>query len=156
MAKTETSMPRVPAVPTVSETEEAAFENAWKVSGNLHVIADRLALGLLRGEVSPVLAWVHKVLLDLATASVDIKPYAKQARSLVRYVAVREAHDREGYSWDEAPDRAAELLRGQPAEAGRDWMWEEYCKVRKALRDAGAVRDDDDPGYRWIDLPDKS
>jgi hypothetical protein len=136
--------------------DEAAIENTWKESGNLRIVADRIGLGLLRGEVSPALAWVHKVLLELATASVDMKSYAKQARSLVRYIAVREAHDRDGYSWDDAPIRAAEVLRGAPAQASSGWMWKEYCKVRKAFRDAGAVRDDDDPGYEWVDPSDKS
>jgi len=134
--------------------DEAAIENAWKVSGDLHVIANRLGMCLLRNEPPP--AWVHKVLLDLANASVDTKPYHKAARSLVRYIAVREAHYREGVPWDKAPDRAAEMLRGKPAAAGRDWMEKEYKKVRKAFRDAGAVHDDDDPGYCWDDPPPKS
>ena len=58
--------------------------------------------------------------------------------------------------WDEAYAHAAEVLRGWPAGASADWMKKEYTRVRKALRDAGAVRDDDDHGYRWFDLPDKS
>ena len=143
--------------------DEAAIENAWKVSGDLHVIANRLGMCRLRNEPPP--AWVHKALLDLASMSVDIKPYAKEARSLVRYVAVREAHDRDGVSWKEAKHRAAERLRGQPAEATAETMWNEYKKVRKALRALGVPGpgvldvqqlDDDDPGYRWLDLPDKS
>jgi hypothetical protein len=145
----------VPGVPTESEIEaEAAMEHAWKTSGSLHVLANRLGLGLLHGEVSPALAWVHKALLELAAVSVDIKPYAQAARQLVRYVAVREAHDREGLSWEDAKDHAVEVLRGQPAEAERDTMWTAYKEVRKALRDAGVH--DDDPGYRWVDLPDKT
>jgi hypothetical protein len=133
------------------ETDEAAFENAWRVSGDLHVIADRLAMCRMRNEPPP--EWVHKALLELADTSVDIKPYAKAARSLVRYVAVREAHD-QGGTWEDAKVTAAETLRGQPAEASPDRMWAEYRKVRKALRAAG-VRDDDS-GYRSIDLPDKT
>jgi len=136
--------------------DEAAIENASKMSGNLLILAHRLGLGLVHGEVSPALAWVHKALLDLATASVKTKPYAKTARSLVRYIAVREAHDREGYSWEGAYVRAAEMLRGEPAEASPGWMEKEYKKVRKAFRDAGAVHDDDDPGYCWDDPPPKS
>jgi hypothetical protein len=136
--------------------DEAATENAWRVSGDLHIIANRLGLGLLRGEVSPALAWVHKALLDLANASMDIEPYARAARSLVRYVAVREAHDREGLTWDNSWERAAEMLRRQPAAASAETMRAEYKKVRKALRAAGTS--DDDPGYCWVDLPvpDKS
>jgi hypothetical protein len=156
MARAKKTKAAVPSVPTESETDEAVMEHAWKTSGSLHVLANRLGLGLLRGEVSPALAWVHRNLLELANSKVDIKPYAKAARSLVRYIAVREAHDREGYSWDDAPIRAAEVLRGAPAEASSGWMWKEYCKVRKAFRDVGAVRDDDDPGYCWDDPPDKS
>ena len=140
----------------VSDEDEALIEDVWKTTGNLHVLADRLCLGLQRGEVSPALVWVHRALLDLANASVDIKPYAKQARSLVRYIAVREAHYRDKLPWDEAYAHAAEVLRGWPAGASADWMKKEYTRVRKALRDAGAVRDDDDHGYRWFDLPDKS
>jgi hypothetical protein len=158
MARAKKTEADVPSVPTESETDEAAIRNTWKVTGNLHVLADRLGLGLLHGEVSPALAWVHEALLELANASVNTKPYAKTARSLVRYIAVREAHYREGVPWDKAPDRAAEMLRGKPAAAGRDWMEKEYKKVRKALRDAGAVHDDDDHGYRWLpsnDPPDK-
>ena len=146
----------VPAVPTELDDDEAAMEHAWRVSGDLHIIANRLGLGLLRGEIPPALTWMHKALLDLANARMDTRLYAKEARSLVRYVAVREAHDSEGLSWEDAKDRAVEMLQGQPAAANRDWMWAEYCKVRKALRDVGAVRDDDDPGYRQIDVPDKS
>jgi hypothetical protein len=136
------------------DDDEVAMEEAWRVSGDLHVIADRLAMCRLRNEPPP--AWVHEALLALADAAVDIKPYARQARSLVRYVAVREAHDREGLSWEKAKERAAEMLQGQPAEAGPDMMWREYRKVRAALRAVGAVHGDDDPGYRWIGLPDKS
>ena len=135
-----------------SDEDEAAAEHAWKVSGDLRVIATTIGLCRLRGEPPP--AWAHKALLQLAEISVDIKPYARAARSLVRYVAVREAHDQEGFTWDHAPARAATMLRGHPAEAGPDWMEKEYKKVRKALRAAGVS--DDDPGYRWVDLPDKS
>jgi hypothetical protein len=139
--------------PTPDEEEEI-IENAWKTSGDLHVIAGRLARCRMRNEPPP--EWVHKALLDLADASTDLEPYRRLARRQARYVAVREAHDREGLSWEKAPVRAAEMLRGQPAEAKPSYMWKEYCTMRKALRDAGAVRDDDDPGYRWVDLPDKS
>jgi hypothetical protein len=131
---------------------EADIKNAWKVSRNPHVITDRLALCRLRNEPPP--EWTHKALLDHANAQMDMKSYAKEARSLVRYVAVREAHDRDGLSWEDAKVAAAEMLRGQPAEASPDRMWAEYRKVRKALRAAG-VRDDDS-GYRSIDLPDKT
>jgi hypothetical protein len=132
--------------------EEAAIENAWRVSGDLHVIANRVASCRLRNEPPP--AWVHKALLDLADASVDIKPYAQEARRLVRYIAVRDAHDHEGLSWEKAKERASEKLRGTPAEAGPDMMWKDYKRVRAALRAAGVH--DDDPGYRRVDLPDKS
>jgi hypothetical protein len=155
MAKTGGEPPKwvkgkVTAIPDTRDRQaddEAAIKNAWKVSGNLHILANRLGLGLARGEVSPALAWVHKELLDLANVSVDTKDYAKQARSLVRYVAVREAHDREGLTWDNTWERAAEMLRGQPAAASAETMRAEYKKVRKALRAAGTS--DDDPGYRW-------
>ena len=139
-----------PALPTEAELGEAAMEHAWKVSGDLHVIANRLGLGLLRGEIPPALAWVHKALLNLANASVNTRSHAKAARSLVRYVAVREAQYREGYTWDDAPARAAAMLHGHPAAASPSWMAKEYKKVRKALRDAGAVHDDNDDGYRWL------
>jgi hypothetical protein len=132
--------------------DEVAIENAWRESGDLHIIANRLGMGLLRGEIPPALAWIHRALLDIANVSVNTKPYAKLARSLVRYVAVREAHYREGLPWERAYERAAEMLRGQPAHASGDWMKKEYERVRKAMRDAGTVRDDDDSGYRWDDL----
>jgi hypothetical protein len=131
--------------------DEAAIENAWRASRDLHVIANRLGMCRLCNEPPP--AWLHKAVLDLADASVNVKLYAKQARSLVRYLAVREAHDSEGLSWDDAKVRAAEILRDQPARASPDRMWAEYKIWRRALRAAG-VRDDD-PGYRWVDLPDK-
>jgi hypothetical protein len=142
------------------EDDEAAIERTWNVSGNLHILADRLGLGLQRGEVSPALAWVHKALLMLADGSVDKKPYAQEARDLVRYVAVREAHEqgvREGkkVSWEEARMRAAETLRGHPAEAQPEYLWKVYKRWRKALR---VVRPDlhkDDPGYSFWP-PDKS
>jgi hypothetical protein len=131
--------------------EEATIENAWRVSGDLRVIAMHMAFCRSRNEPPP--AWVVKALFDLADTSLDIKPYAKAARRLVRYVAVREAHDRDGLSWPQAVKQAVEKLRGQPAKASADWMWKEYKAARKALRAAGSVRDDDDPGYRWVDQP---
>jgi hypothetical protein len=131
--------------------DEAAIENAWRVSDDLRIIAGMIAMCRLRNEPPP--AWVEKALFALADTSVDIKPYAEEARRLVRYVAVREAHDHEGLSWEDAKERASERLRGAPAEASAETMWRDYKLVRKALRAAG-VRDDD-PGYRWIDLPDK-
>jgi hypothetical protein len=137
-----------------SDEDEAAAEHAWKVSGDLRVIATTIGFCRLRGEPPP--AWAHKALLELAAVSVNIKPYAKAARSLVRYIAVREAHDREGLTWPSAYVRAAEMLRGEQAEASSSWMEKEYKKVRKAFRDAGAVRDDRDPGYEWVDPPGKS
>jgi hypothetical protein len=132
------------------DEDEAVTEAAWRETGNVRLIAMRVA------ELPDAPAWVKKALFDLADASLDIKPYAKAARRLVRYVAVREAHDRHGLSWEKAKAWAAERLRGEPAEAEPDMMWADYKAVRKALRDAGCVRDDDDPGYRWVDLPGKS
>jgi hypothetical protein len=129
--------------------DEAAAENAWRASGDLHILATEVGLCRLHNKPPP--EWLHKALLDVANASVDTAPYAKVARSLVRYVAVREAHDREGLSWDKAMKRAAEMLRGQPAAASPLRMWAEYKKVRRWMRAAGTVCDDDDAGYHWID-----
>jgi hypothetical protein len=135
-----------------------SVENAWWLSGDLNLLAVEVGMCRMRNEPPP--EWLHKALLDLAAASEADKPYAKAARrlapSLVRYVAVREAHDREGLSWDKAPERASERLRGQPAEASPNHMWSEYKRVRKLMRAAGTVRDDDDPGYHWIEDPPKS
>jgi hypothetical protein len=131
--------------------EEAVIQNAWRMTGNLHVIADRLAFCRLRNEPPP--AWAVEDLTAVANASVDIKPYAKAARSFVRYVAVCEGHYREGLPWDKAKEWAAEKLRGQPAEASAEWMMKEYSRVRKALRAAGIP--DNELGYHWVDdLPD--
>jgi hypothetical protein len=136
--------------------DEEAIEHTWKVSGNLHILADRLGLGLARGEVSPALAWVHKALLERAEASrpkAETKRIGQDAVKRARYVAVREAHDREGLLWENAYARAAELLHGQPAGASAETMRRDYKEMRKSLREAG-VRNDD-PGYRWVDT-DKS
>src|SRR5262249_30185207 len=92
--------------PKIAPEQEAAFEKAWRESGDLPILADRLAWCRMLSEPPP--AWLHKAVLDFADALVDVKPYAKQARSLVRYLAVREAHDSEGLSWDDAKVRAAE------------------------------------------------
>src|SRR5262249_17807016 len=138
--------------PKIAPEQEAAFEKAWRESGDLHILADRLAWCRVLREPPP--AWVHKGVLDFADALVDVKPYAKHARRLGRDLAVREGHDREGVSWDGAQGGAAGTRRGQPAKASSDRMWTEYKNVRKALRAAG-VRDDD-PGYRRVDLPDKT
>ena len=136
-----------------SDEDEAAIEQAWLVSGSLDIIALRLFECTQRNEPPP--SWTWKALRDLAAASrpEGDKRYAQSARRLVRYVAVREAHDHEGLSWSKAAERAAEMLRGWPAEAEAETMWKDYKEVRKALRAAGVP--DDDPGYRWIDLPDK-
>ena len=72
--------------------DEAAIENAWKVSGDLHVIANRLGMCRLRNEPPP--AWVHKALRALGVPG----PGVLDVQQL----------------------------------------------------------DDDDPGYRWLDLPDKT
>jgi hypothetical protein len=132
--------------------EEAAIENAWLVSGDLNVIIIRLALCRARNEPPP--EWVLKALRELACISrptAEIERYQRDAIRLVRYVAVRDAHDREGLSWEKAKERAAEKLRGAPAAAEADMMWLDYRAVRKTLRAAGLSKDD--PGYRWSDTP---
>src|SRR5262249_52061711 len=134
------------------EEQEAAIENAWRVSGDLRIIACRLGMCRTRNEPPP--AWVHNALRELADTSrptAETERYQRDAVRLVRYVAVRDAHDREGLSWEKAKERAAEKLRGAPAEAEADMMWTDYKSVRKALRAAGLA--DDDPGYRWCDTP---
>jgi hypothetical protein len=133
----------------ISHDDEAAVENAWRMSGNLHVIADRLAFCRLRNEPPP--EWLHKALLDLATASTKT-PHARLTRPLVRYVAVREAHDREGLTWENAYERAAEVLHGQPAGGSAETMRRDYKVVRNKLRAAGVP--DGDPGYRLVDPSD--
>jgi hypothetical protein len=155
MAKKNGRRPKIVANPDTRDRralDEAAIEKAWRESGSLHVIADRLAFCRMRNEPPP--EWVHRALLDFANTKVDGESYAKQARSLVRYVAVREAHDREGLSWEKAAEWAADRLRGESAGASPETMWKEYKKKRKALRAAGVC--DDDPGYRRIDLSDKA
>jgi hypothetical protein len=126
----------------------AAMEAAWRASGDLALLAIEVASCRMRNEPPP--EWLHKALLELATASMAdryAKPIRKLGVSLVRYTAVREAHDCEGLTWEAAAKSAAAELRGQPAEASPDHMWAEYKKVRRLLRAAGTVRDDDDPGY---------
>jgi hypothetical protein len=136
----------------MTDEEEACLEEEWRRSGRLHCLADRLGLGLLSGEVSPALAWVHKALLDVANGSIDTKPYAKQAVSLVRYLAVREAHDRDGLSLTKAAESASKKLRGWPAGAAPGTMKKEYKLFRKALRAAGIIAErDKDSGYRWVE-----
>jgi hypothetical protein len=141
----------------LEDDDEAAIEHAWKVSGDLHVITDRLAMCRMRNEPPP--AWVHEAFLELADASVDIESYAPEARDLVRYIAVREAHDhgKGKVSWEQAKVLAAEKLRGCPAEAEPEYLWNVYKRIRKAMRAARPNLRDDDPGYRTFDeLPDKS
>jgi len=173
-------MPKIKAAPTVTLVTsavptkpeiEAILENAsdW-VSGNLRGIADRLAMCRLRNEPPP--EWACNAVRDLADLAdvVTNKKILQIGRQLTRYVAVREAHDRDGLTWDEAPRRAAAMLRGTPAEGEPSTMLAAYKEVRKAMRDARVARkamrdarayrpaleralDDDNPaGYRWIDL----
>jgi hypothetical protein len=132
--------------------DEAAIERAWKLSGDLHIIADRLALCRIEGEPPP--EWVHRALLAMADASrtpAELRRYREGAVRFVRYAAVWEAHHREGLSWEKAKDRAVEMLRGAPAAADRETMWGDYKKVKAAMRAAGVA--DDDPGYRWVGSP---
>jgi hypothetical protein len=144
--------------PTPDEGE-AILEQEWKRSGDLSCPVFRLGLGLVHGEISPKLAWAVNALIGVANASVDIKPYRRLALKQVRYIAVCEAHYRDGCAWgvEGAGARAAEMLRGWPAEGTAAYMWAEYKAYRKILREAGVVRDgDDNPGYRWIDTLGKS
>jgi hypothetical protein len=117
------------------------------------------AVGMCRLRNEPPQEWLHKALLNFVSESEKATPYMKKvrslARSLVRYVAVREAHDREGLPWEAAAERASEMLRGQPARASSNQMWAEYKRVRGLMRTAGTVRDAVDPGYSWIDGPPK-
>jgi len=122
--------------------DEAILEQAWKASGDLTLIA--LEIGdCRRRNVAPP-AWVHRALLDLATTAIDTAPYHKAARDLARYMAVRDAHDVEGLSWEKAKQRAAERLCGGPAAAGADHMWASYKSVKQKLRAAGYSEDDPD------------
>ncbi len=145
--------------PITAAEDEAAIEEAWKASGDLFLVAMRLAACREHNEPPP--EWAIKALFDRADAEVDLKPYAREAIERTRYVAVYEAHYRDGLVWDpDAYERAAELLRGQPAGRTRRGtratraraMRASYEQLRKTLREAGIA--DDDPGYRWIDLPD--
>jgi hypothetical protein len=132
-----------------AEEEEAAIEKLWRESGNLHILADRVGMSIQRGKPPP--KWVHRVLLNLADTSrpaAEVKRLQRNAVRFARYVAVREAHDREGLSWEDAREYAAKKLRGHPAEASADYMWKEYKAMRAALRKAGVG--DDDPGYRSV------
>jgi hypothetical protein len=144
-------------VPTEPDPETVLEDASDWVSGALRGIADRLVMCRLRNE--PPTEWTCDALCLLADAAEGAKP-PQVAIQLARYVAVREAHDREGLTWEAAKDRAVEMLRGQPAEAKRDTMWTAYKKVREAMRAAykkkhGTDMPDDDPGYRWID-PNKT
>ena len=104
--------------------DEAAIEHAWKMSGDLRIIALRVTECRQRNEPPP--AWVDEALRDLADASRPAdKHYAQNARSLVRYVAVREA-----------PRRTA---------VGRLLA----ARRRNAARPTGGGEARDDPGYRW-------
>jgi hypothetical protein len=137
-----------------SERYDRVMREAWLKSGDLHVIADRLRQCHLCNEPPP--EWVCQalsVLADASPAEAEMQNYARAAVRMVRYVAVREAHDREGLSWEKAYKLAEERLRGYPAAAKDTTMWAEYKAVRKILRERGQEigreLEDDDPGYSW-------
>jgi hypothetical protein len=136
----------------VSPENEEALERAWRTSGDFFILALQVAESRSRNEPPP--EWLHKALLehaDHARPTAEIKLYQREAIRWTRYIAVREGHDREGLTWENAAEWAAEQLRDTPSAASPKTMAEEYKRVRKALRAAHPDLRNDDPGYRWAE-----
>jgi len=97
--------------------------------------AEALTRACLHRQPPP--EWVHEAGWVLATKRRG-KEHAKRAREaavrLQRYLAVRDAHKRDGLSWERAKDRAAEVLASTSAAAEPDTMWKVYKQVNKDLK----------------------
>jgi hypothetical protein len=111
----------------------AACESAWREGGDPLVAAE--ATSWTHTHRQPIPAWLEQAIVDLAMArrsGAQAKRHAESGLHLVRYMTVRDL--KVGMTWDEAHNKAAEMLAKTPAAGSADTMKSSYAKVRRDLK----------------------
>jgi hypothetical protein len=129
-----------PGVRSSYERKMERCEIGWRATGDAWLIAEAMTLAFLHRQVAP--AWLDEAVCFLADNSRG-REHAKRAREAqvrsMRYQAVRDAH-RGGPSWEEAYERASEVLARTLAAASPETMHEHYKRVRRDLKEGHGGR----------------
>ena len=111
-------------------------EAGWLATGDPSPVAEAQTLTRVHRQVIP--AWLDDAVSSLANKR-RTKKHAKrelEARiRFMRYKAVRDAHERDGLSWEKAKEHAVKVLVNTEAVGSSETMWDAYKQVKKDLKE---------------------
>ena len=111
-------------------------EAGWLATGDPSAVAEAQTLTRVHRQVIP--AWLDDAVSSLANKR-RTKKHAKrelEARiRFMRYKAVRDAHERDGLSWEKAKEHAVKVLVNTEAVGSSETMWDAYKQVKKDLKE---------------------
>ena len=114
----------------------AVCEAGWRTTGDPWAVSTAHSLAVLHRQISP--PWLEAAIYSLAyNKRRTAKALGKRAREAMirfwRFSAVRDAHDVDGLTWEQACVKASEVLTGTFASAQADTMWRAYKAVKRDL-----------------------
>lgn len=119
------------------EAQMARLKRGWDASHDPLFVVEAHTLARLYRQPSP--QWLDEAIWVVATnrrTPEQTKRAAERAVHSMRYQAVRDAYKRGEVSWEQAKERAAEILAGVPDVAGEpETMWDSYKLVKRDLRE---------------------
>src|SRR5262249_635115 len=125
-----------PGVQASYDQKMKQCERGWQATRDPLAVAEAVTWACLHRQPPP--AWVHEANWVVATKRRG-QAHAKRAHEaavrLMRYQAVRDAHYKDGLFWNDAYERATEVLALHPwAAAKSGTMKAAYIQVKKDLK----------------------
>jgi hypothetical protein len=117
------------------EARMAQFQRGWNASRDPAFVTEAHKWAHLHRQPSP--QWLDEAVWILAAnrrTAEHAKRADERAAHFMRYQAVRDVKG-PGVSWEQATERAAEILAGTGAEGEPKTMWESYKLVKRDLRE---------------------
>jgi hypothetical protein len=121
-----------PGLQVQYEKRMAPCERAWRAGEPLAVAEATTWTHIHRQQIPK---WLEQAVVELARgrrSQRQAKQHVEARIRLQRYMTVRDLKER--FSWPEAYEKAADLLKRKVAAGSADTMKADYCKVQRDLK----------------------